>query len=60
MFDPGQRLGPAVGAVPVVVNVVAGTLATLLVVGPPVGIDKDWPKTDATGALDAAVLLVEQ
>jgi hypothetical protein len=44
----------------VVVNVVAGTLATLLVVGPPVGIDKDWPKTDATGALDAAVLLVEQ
>jgi hypothetical protein len=44
----------------VVVDVVAGTLATLLVVGPPTGIDKDWPKTDATGALDAAAPLVEQ
>ena len=60
MFDPGQRLEPAVGAVPVVVDVVAGTLATLLVVGPPAGIDKDWSKTGAAEALDAAAPLVEQ
>jgi hypothetical protein len=61
MFDPGQRLGPAVRAVPVaVVVVVAGTLMTLLVVGPPVGIDEDWSITAVTGALDTAALLVEQ
>jgi hypothetical protein len=60
MFDPGQKLGPAVGAVSVAVVVVAGTLTTLLVVGPPVGIDEDWPITAVTGALDAAAPLVEQ
>jgi hypothetical protein len=60
MFDPGQRLGPAVEAVPVVVDVVAGTLTTLLVVGLPVGIDEDCPITGATGEPDAAASLVEQ
>jgi hypothetical protein len=57
MFEPGQRLGPAVEAVPVVV---AGTLTTLLVVGPPVGIEEDCPISDATGEPDAAAPLVEQ
>jgi hypothetical protein len=60
MFDPGQRLGPAVEEVPVVVDVVAGTLTTLLVVGPPAGIDEDCPITGTTGELDAAAPLVEQ
>ena len=60
MFDPGQRLGPAVEAAPVVVDIVAGTLMTLLVVGPPVGIDEDCPISDATGEPDAVAPLVEQ
>jgi hypothetical protein len=60
MFDPGQRPGPAVEAVPAVVDVVAGTLATLLVVALPVGIDEDCPISGATGELDAAAPLVEQ
>jgi hypothetical protein len=60
MFDPGQRLGPAVEAVSVVVDVVAGTLTTLLVVGPPVGLDEDCPISGAIGELDAAAPLVEQ
>jgi hypothetical protein len=60
MFDPGQRLGPAIGAVPVVVDAVAGTLTTLLVVGPLAGIDEDWPITGATGVLDVVAPLVEQ
>jgi hypothetical protein len=60
MFDPGQRLGLAVEAVPVVVDVVAGTLTILVVVGPPAEIDEDCPVTGATRALDAAAPLVEQ
>ena len=58
MFDPGQRLGPAVEEAPVVVvDIVAGILMTLLVVGPPVGINEDCP---VTRELDAAVPLVKQ
>lgn len=60
MFDPGQRLGPAVGAVQVVVDVVAGILTTLLVVGLPVGIDEDCPISGATEELDVVAPLVEQ
>ena len=60
MFDPGQRLGPAVEAVLVVVDVVAGTLTTLLDVRLPVGIDEDCPISGAAGGLDAAAPLVEQ